>query len=74
MINELVRLARNEDAQSDNYWRRWTADYDYLYVLFVDGNYENPDPEHLTTLFTGDRFVLYRIDQSQIADVGKTVK
>jgi hypothetical protein len=42
--------------------------------LFVDGNYENPDPEHLTTLFTGDRFVLYRIDQSQIADVGKTVK
>jgi len=74
MINELVRLARNEEAQSDNYWRRWTADYDYLYVLFVDGNYENPDPEHLTTLFTGDRFVLYRIDQSQIADVGKTVK
>ena len=74
MINELVRLARNEDAQSDNYWKRWTADYDYLYVLFVDGNYENPDPEHLTTLFTGDRFVLYRIDQSQIADVGKTVE
>jgi hypothetical protein len=74
MINELVRLARNEEARSDNYWRRWTADYDYLYVLFVDGNYENPDPEHLTTLFTGDRFVLYRIDQSQIADVGKTVK
>jgi hypothetical protein len=74
MINELVRLARNEEAQSDNYWRRWTADYDYLYVLFVDGNYENPDPEHLTTLFTGDRFVLYRIDQSQIADVGKTMK
>ena len=74
MINELVRLARNGDARSDNYWRRWTADYDYLYVLFVDGNYENPDPEHLTTLFTGDRFVLYRIDQSQIADVGKTVK
>ena len=74
MINELVRLARNEDAQSGNYWKRWTADYDYLYVLFVDGNYENPDPEHLTTLFTGDRFVLYRIDQSQIADVGKTVK
>jgi hypothetical protein len=74
MINELVRLARNEDAQSDNYWRRWTADYDYLYVLFVDGNYENPDPERLTTLFTGDRFVLYRIEQSQIADVGKTVK
>jgi hypothetical protein len=74
MINELVRLARNEDAQSPRYWRRWTADYDYLYVLFVDANFENPDPEHLTTLFTGERFVLYRIDGSQIADARKTVK
>ncbi len=74
MINELVRLARNEDAQSPNYWRRWTADYDYLYVLFVDSNFENPDPEHLTTLFTGDRFVLYHIDSSQIAEAGKTMK
>jgi hypothetical protein len=74
MINDLVRLARNEEAQSENYWRRWTADYDYLYVLFVDSNFENPDPEHLTTLFTGHRFVLYRIDGSQIADVRKTVK
>jgi len=74
MINELVRLARNEDAQSPRYWRRWTADYDYLYVLFVDANFENPDPEHLTALFTGERFVLYRIDASQIADARKTVK
>jgi hypothetical protein len=74
MINELVRLARNQDAQSPRYWRRWTADYDYLYVLFVDANFENPDPEHLTTLFTGERFVLYRIDGSQIADARKTVK
>jgi hypothetical protein len=74
MINELVRLARDEDAQSSHYWRRWTADYDYLYVLFVDGNFENPDPERLTTLFTGDRFVLYRIESSQVADVRKPVK
>src|SRR5580704_8537940 len=27
MIAELVRLARDEDAQSPHYWRRWTADY-----------------------------------------------
>ncbi|HEY4404655.1 MAG TPA: hypothetical protein VGN55_08365, partial [Xanthobacteraceae bacterium] len=74
MIDELVRLARNDGAQSANYWRRWTTDYDYLYVLFAESKHENPDPEHLTTLFTGDRFVLYRIDQSQIAAVGKTVK
>jgi hypothetical protein len=74
MINELVHLAHSDTAQSTNYWRRWTKDYDYLYVLFADASHENPDPEHLTTLFTGDRFALYRIDQSQIADVGKTVK
>ena len=74
MINELVRLVRNEGAQSPNYWRRWTSDYDYLYVLFVDQNFENPDPEHLTTLFTGDRFVLYRIESSQVADVRKAAK
>jgi hypothetical protein len=74
MINELVRLVRNDGAQSAHYWRRWTSDYDYLYVLFVDQNFENPDPEHLTTLFTGDRFVLYRIESSQVADVRKAAK
>jgi hypothetical protein len=74
MINDLVRLARNEEARSENYWKRWTSDYDYLYVLFVDSNYENPDPEHLTALFRGQRFVLYHIDGSQIADARKTVK
>jgi hypothetical protein len=74
MINELVHLASTEDAQSENYWKRWTADYDYLYVLFIDGNFENPDPGQLTTLYTGDRFVLYRIESSQIADVRRTAK
>jgi hypothetical protein len=74
MINDLVRLTRDEDAQSAHYWRRWTADYDYLYVLFADRTFENPDPEHLTALFTGDRFVLYRVDSSQIADARKPMK
>jgi len=71
MINELVRLARDRDAVSENYWKRCTSDYDYLYVLFVDQGYQNPDPGHLTQLFAGERFVLYRIDPSQIADAGK---
>jgi hypothetical protein len=74
MINELVRLAKNDDATSEHYWQRWTANYDYLYVLFVDSNRENPDPDHLTTLFTGERFALYRIEGSQIADARKAVK
>jgi hypothetical protein len=69
MINELVRVTKGDT--SDNYWGRWTADYDYLYVLFVDPGYQNPDPVHLAPLFTGERFVLYRIDSSQIADAGK---
>ena len=71
MIAELVRLAKNEGAQTEHYWRRWLSDYDYLYVLFVDPSFENPDPEHLTTLFSGDRFALYRIDSSRIAVAGK---
>jgi len=70
MINELVRLSKNSDAMSENYWKRWTSDFDYLYVLFVDPGYENPDPVHLTPLFKGERFMLYRIDPSQIADAG----
>jgi hypothetical protein len=71
MINELVHLTKDRDATSSNYWGHWTSDYDYLYVLFVDQNYQNPDPAHLTPLFTGERFVLYRVDPSQIADAGK---
>jgi hypothetical protein len=71
MINELVRLTKGPNATSDNYWKRWTKDYDYLYVLFVDQGFQNPDPTHLTELFVGERFILYRIDPSQIADAGK---
>jgi hypothetical protein len=74
MIDDMVRLTRDETAQSGEYWRRWTADYDYLYVLFAEHSFENPDPEHLTALFTGSRFVLYRIESAQIADARKTVK
>jgi hypothetical protein len=70
MINELVRLASNKGMVSKKYWNRWTTDYDYLYVLFVDPGFENPDPTRLTPLFTGERFVLYRIESSQIADAG----
>jgi hypothetical protein len=74
MISDLVHLAKDHDATSEDYWKRWTHDYDYLYVLFVDQGYQNPDPEHLTELFAGERFVLYRIDSSQIADAGKPAK
>jgi hypothetical protein len=71
MINQLVRVADHQEIDETNYWKRWTADYDYLYVLFTDANYENPDPANLTEIFAGERFVLYRIETSQIADAGK---
>ncbi len=66
LINDVVRVASHEDTNGGDYWRRWTSDYDYLYVLFVGPDFANPDPTHLTEIFTGERFVLYRIEQSQV--------
>jgi hypothetical protein len=74
-MDNLVRVADSDaDANADDYWRRWTADYDYLYVLFTDRHYENPDPARLTPVFSGEKFVLYRIEHSQVADAGKSPK
>jgi len=73
-INNLVRAADNSDANSEDYWGRWTSDYDYLYVLFTEPGHENPDPTRLTQIYDGGQFVLYRIEQSQVADAGKSVK
>jgi hypothetical protein len=74
MINDLVRVADGPGAKSDEYWRRWTSDYDYLYVLFTETGFRNPDPDHLTEMFAGERFVLYRIDSSQVAVASKTAQ
>ena len=70
-VDNLVRVA---DANADDYWRRWTSDYDYLYVLFTNGRHENPDPARLTPIFRGERFMLYHIENAQIADAGGSVK
>jgi hypothetical protein len=74
-MDDLVRVADSDaDTSADDYWRRWTADYDYLYVLFTDSHYENPDPTRLTPIFSGGKFMLYRIEHSQVADAGKSAK
>ena len=65
-VNELLAVADAPDPA--NYWGRWTSDYDYLYVLFTDSDFENPDPVRLTPLFVGDRFVLYKINSPRVAD------
>src|SRR5919198_830477 len=61
-------LSRSEPTDWDDdppYWSHWTTDYDYLYILFTDRDYANPDPTHLTPVFAGYRFVLYQISGTQ---------
>jgi hypothetical protein len=74
MIGNLVQVADRPTANEDFYWRRWTADYDYLYVLFTKPDFQNPDPAHLTELYAGDRFMLYRIERSQLTAATKPIK
>jgi hypothetical protein len=81
MIGTLVRVAdRPDDSddesanESNEYWRRWTRDYDYLYVLFTTPNFANPDPAHLTELYAGNRFILYRVERSQITANSRDVR
>jgi hypothetical protein len=69
-LENLLRVA-DRNPSSDDYWRRWTTDYDYLYVLFTDARYKNPDPARLVPVFTGEKFILYRIENAQIADARK---
>jgi hypothetical protein len=69
-VENLLRVADRDDRH-DDYWRRWTTDYDYVYVLFTDAHYKNPDPARLTPIFTGDQFMLFRIENAQIADAGR---
>jgi len=72
-IENLLRVSDHE-ASGDDYWRRWTTDYDYLYVLFTDARHENPDPARLTPIFAGEKFMLYRIENAQIADAGRPAR
>jgi hypothetical protein len=64
-IEELLDLVEDPASARDVYWKQWTTDYDYLYVLFTEPNYENPDSDLLTTVYMGDRFVLYRINRGE---------
>jgi hypothetical protein len=74
VVGKLVKVADREDTSPDDYWRHWTTDYDYLYVLFTDDDFENPDPTRLTEIFAGDRFVLYRIEKPQVTAASKEIK
>jgi hypothetical protein len=71
---ESVLHVAERGASGDDYWRRWSTDYDYLYVLFTDARFENPDPVHLAPVFAGDKFMLYRIENARIADAGRSAR
>src|SRR5262249_48258508 len=58
-IRQLLSSAEPTDWDDPPYWARWTTDYDYLYILFTDRDYANPDPTRLTPVSAGKRFVLY---------------
>jgi hypothetical protein len=72
-IAQLLSHTEPADWNDDPpYWSRWTTDYDYLYILFTDRDYANPDPTRLTPVFAGNRFVLYQINGAQLAGAPKT--
>ena len=72
-IRQLLSHTEPTDWDDDPpYWSRWTTDYDYLYILFTDRDYANPDPVRLTPVFAGNRFVLYQINGAQLAGAPKT--
>jgi len=72
-IRQLLSHTEPTDWDDDPpYWSRWTTDYDYLYILFTDRDYANPDPVRLTPIFAGNRFVLYQINGAELAGAPKT--
>jgi hypothetical protein len=68
-VDQLVEVADRPNPDLTTYWAHWRSDYDYLYVLYTDADFENPDPAHLVPLYAGNRFVLYRINAPRLAYV-----
>ena len=65
-IGELVMAAKRPTREDESeYWKSWVNGFDYLYVLFTNDDTPNPDPEHLTLVFEGERFQLYAINKAK---------
>jgi hypothetical protein len=69
-VDQLLNVAAEPVVPRASYWGQWGSEYDYVYVLFTDANYQNPEPSRLTAIYAGERFVLYRI-HPQVADAGE---
>jgi hypothetical protein len=70
-VEQLISVAELPNPDHKAYWSHWTSDFDYVYMLFTDPDYENPDPARLTAIYAGERFVLYRINPGKLADVSE---
>lgn len=60
-ISQLLAASSGKPVDRDVYWREWSTNFDYLYVLFTDTESTNPDPKLLRLVQEGDRFQLYRL-------------
>jgi hypothetical protein len=60
-VKQLLQPVIRNDDDEPPYWANWTADYDYIYVLFMGAEYANPDPARLAPVYAGNRFMLYKI-------------
>lgn len=60
-VSELLEAAnRPVDAENGNFWDRWPERFDYIYVLYATDR-DNPAPDHLSLLYQGSRFQLYKV-------------
>jgi hypothetical protein len=71
-VQQLLNIAEEPVTPTASYWGKWSSDYDYVYVLFTDADYQNPDPARLTAIYAGERFVLYRI-HPQVAEADEVL-
>src|SRR6476469_7369656 len=60
-VKQLLQPSILSDDDEPPYWANWTADFDYVYVLFTGAEYPNPDPSRLAPVYAGNRFMLYKI-------------
>jgi hypothetical protein len=60
-ISQLLVEANAPAAGATDYWRKWNANYDYVYVLFTGEDFVNPDEKRLTLVQDAERFKLFRI-------------
>ena len=64
-VAQLMEVADRTEPNT-NYWANWASDYDYVYVLFTNQDFENPDPARLAAVYVGQKFALYRVVPSGV--------